>query len=248
MLRNYEEWPGECPPQVEIAHLSAFGQILCDFQFFYAADCHFYYSTFHFRLLPRLLLTQSTFAETPSMACRSREAHQRRVYIQTTTWIDAKCSGITNNNPSPNPCHASHLRYVLPLLNAGHSLTPGPFSALSNLHTSSCRGIQSGFILATWPSHLSLLFLIMVSTVSMLAIVLIVVFLCFSQADMHKMIHGQCITKLCILCKCCNRGPSLTATQECWYDCGCCLEHSQLDGIVWLTFGTKGFCRGFWNC
>ena len=38
--------------------------------------------------------------------------------------------GSSQPSPSLKQCHASHLRHVLPLLTAGHSLTPGPFCAL----------------------------------------------------------------------------------------------------------------------
>ena len=39
-------------------------------------------------------------------------------------------SGSPQPSPFPSQCNASHLRHALPLLTAGHSLTPGPFCAL----------------------------------------------------------------------------------------------------------------------
>ena len=50
----------------------------------------------------------------------------------------------------------------------------------------------------------------MVSTVSILAIVLTVVFLCFSLTDTLKMIRKQCVTKLCSLFKCCDNGVQVS--------------------------------------
>ena len=42
--------------------------------FFFAVNCHLCLSPFHFQILPRLLLTQSTFAKTPSAVRRSISA------------------------------------------------------------------------------------------------------------------------------------------------------------------------------
>ena len=74
-LRNYKKWPGECPLWVESPVLVLSGRHCEISSFSFAADCHFYILSFHFRLLPRLLLTQSAFAKTLLMACRSREAY-----------------------------------------------------------------------------------------------------------------------------------------------------------------------------
>ena len=38
-LRNYEERPRECPPGVEIARLSALGEISWDFRFLLKVEC-----------------------------------------------------------------------------------------------------------------------------------------------------------------------------------------------------------------
>ena len=65
------------------------------------------------------------------------------------------------------------------------------------LHTKSCLGMHPASLLATCPSHLSLLFLTIVSTVSMLALALMSVFLCFSLIDTPNMIRRHRITKHC---------------------------------------------------
>ena len=62
MLRNYEEWPGKCPLRIELAVL-VFSERYRDISsFLFVADRHFYFSHFHFWLLPRRL-TQCAFAK-----------------------------------------------------------------------------------------------------------------------------------------------------------------------------------------
>lgn len=76
MLRNYEERPGVCPPQVEFLVLS--GRYCKVSVFSFVTDVILLLS-FHFQLLLRLLLTQRAFAESRQWRTESEKPVKGRL-------------------------------------------------------------------------------------------------------------------------------------------------------------------------